>query len=105
VRSAGWLAPNVTVKTVGEIDLVEVTTYSGSVVACSAVTYEIGGVSKSGALGPIFSYLSGTLQYNNSAAMTPSGGQPSPAFFDSVAACVSQGLKSYGSQVFAKVMP
>lgn len=100
-QSAAWLLPDATVLSVGEIDLVEVSTYEGSAVACSTISYEQGGATKSGALGPIFGYLSGTLEYNNSAAMGPSGG----GIFKSVNDCVAQGLEPFGSWFVATVLP
>lgn len=100
-QSAAWLLPDATVISVGEIDLVDVSTYGASVVACSAISYEEGGATKAGALGPIFGYLSGTLEYNDSAAMIPPGG----GIFRSVSDCVTQGLEPLGSWFVAKVLP
>jgi len=104
LQTAAWLAPDATIESIGEIDLVHDTNYGMAVVGCSSIVYKIGGISKSGALGPIFDYFSGKLEYISTAAMIPPGTYPQN-IFESVAACVSQGLKSYGSAVFAKVMP
>jgi hypothetical protein len=74
LEDAAWLVPAATVQSVGEIDLVNDTTYGSSgVVACSEISYQLDGAAKSGALGLIFGIETGSLEFDRTAAMTPSG--------------------------------